>query len=118
MISFPKRPHDICTHCKRQCSINKIIATKTNWPDVFLQCVPCNTIYEETLWNQTIHMYCKINNKTYGLKLFINLNSSRIDYMSDDPNDTAAIICSFNYLLDNVTPDNIEHKVATYITFS
>lgn len=114
-----KAPEYKCPYCQAPCTY---LSLKDDWTD-YWKCTPCKTSYSQTYNPQhkgidTVNMYATINNKLFVLRQFIHSETSRIDLLPGNEDDTIIIVNSFNFLFPNVTPANIQTKLLTYIVFS
>lgn len=114
-----KTPPFLCTFCGRQ---TKYLNLKDDWTDYY-KCVPCKTSFERSFSPhyegvQTINMYTTLNGHLYVLRQFMEKDKSRIEMLPEDPEDTVVIAQVYDFLLPNVTPQNIREKILTYLVFS
>ena len=110
------RPQLDCPYCNQEC---EYISFKDDWADHW-KCNHCqvqidkNPFEEEKVYT----LFYKHNDRQFALRLFWQSKTSRIDYIPKDPEDTMVVVAYFDFLLDNVTPQNIHTKLPTYVIFS
>lgn len=98
-----------CHYCEKEC---------LRISERFSRCLPCKTDYINH--GHIIHMYARINNKSYCLEFRNGIydHPARIwDGMPTEYNTGAQVIIKLKYRPD-ITPSNIVEKLRTILTFS
>ena len=105
-----------CPYCKQPCEKDTD----------FYRCYGCNATHNRDLNGQltTTCLYTVYQNKMYYLKLAYNSGTARLYWIYNHTVNTRTRLASeevvvwMNSIPEDVTPQNLDHKIKFYLTFS
>lgn len=99
----------ICRYCYRRCQIGRIYGPSKEWG-----CTTCRAKFivndDDQIKSHTTELWTIIRNKTYRLYISEELNNANL---TDEKN---VLIYHFD-TIPGITPENIESKITTILTF-
>jgi hypothetical protein len=67
---------------------------------------------------ELLRFFAKLKDKQYSLDLDYVSKQTEILLIPDKMDDTIVMVLTLPYLIDGITPDNVQLKIETYLTFS
>lgn len=110
-----------CTFCQKECRYVTPFDEESAQISEWHECNPCKVAYRTYCRNGRIEMtrfYADFRDRTYCIDLDVTTHQTEILLLPKLVDDTIVIVMILPYVIEGITPANIQSKLETYVTFS